>query len=211
MVALSCNGNFRIWEQICKNNCYKFFAIFSIALLPSSRSNLHVYFRLFCQTAIIEKPSLIRKEEVTCENCGTKTTRNNLVRHKKSCSAGTLYCTQCPKFSTKSQIDLNYQIPQKHSAPEHDITFKCILCFQEFPGFYALRPHRNTQYGKQIGSETRDVDVDHIVVDVEDHRLQEELRSGQNFLMDSEVERVSLKVFNYAMKTLNETIVNEKN
>ena len=29
----------------------------------------------------------------------------------------------------------------------------------------------------QIGSRTRDVDVEHIVGDVEDHRLREELRS----------------------------------
>ena len=81
-------------------------------------------------------PSLIRKDKVTCE---TQTTENNIVRHKKSCSAGTLFCTQCPNFSTKSQNDLNYHISMKHIASKPDITFKCKLCFQEFPGFYALR------------------------------------------------------------------------
>ena len=43
-----------------------------------------------------------------------------------------------------------------------------------------------------------------------DHRLREELRSGQHFLVDSELERARHKVFNYAVETLNETIVNEK-
>ena len=155
-------------------------------------------------------PSLNRNEKVTCENCGNQTTRNNIVRHKKRCSVATLYCTQCPNFSTKFQNDLNYHIAKKHSAPKPDITFKCKLCFQEFLVFYALRQHRNTQQTMQIGSGTREVDVEHIMGDVEDHRLREELRSCQHFLVDSELERARHKVFNYAVEALNETVMNEK-
>ena len=158
--------------KICKNTWYKCFANISFSLLPSSRFNLHIFFRLFCQTTFIEMHSLNRYEEVTCENCDTQTTKLNLKRHKKSCSAGTLYCTQCPNFSTKSQNDLNYHIAKKHSAPKLDVTFKCKLCYQEFPRFYALRQHRNTQHGMQFGSGTRDVGVEHIVGDVEDHSLR---------------------------------------
>ena len=182
----------------------------SFALLLSSCFNLHVSFRLYSQTLTIEMLSLIRKEKLTCENCGTQTTRNNIVRHKKSCSAGKLYCTHCPNFSTKSQNDLIYYIAKEHSAPKPDITFKCKLCFQVFPGFYALSQHRNTQHTMQIGSRTRDVDVKHIMGDVEDHSLREELRYCQHFLVDSELERARHKVFNYAVETLKETIVNEK-
>ena len=58
----------------------------------------------------------------------------------------------------------------------------------------------------QIGSRTRDVDVEQKVGDVQDHRLREELRSCQHFLLDSELERVRHKVFNYAVETINETI-----
>ena len=54
------------------------------------------------------------------------------------------------------------------------------------------------------------MDVEHIVGDVEDQSLREELRSFQNFLVDSELETVRHKVFNYAVETLNETIVKEK-
>ena len=154
-------------------------------------------------------PSLIRKEKITCEFCGNQTTRNNIVRQKKRCSVETLYRSRCPNFSTKSQNDLNYHIAKKHSAPKPDITFKCKLCFQEFPGFYALRQLGNTQHTMQVGSGTRDVDVEHIVGDNDDHRLREELRSCQYFLVDSELERARHKVFNYAVKTLNEIIVNE--
>ena len=157
-----------------------------------------------------EMTSLNRYEKVECENCGTLTTKLILERHKKSRSAGTLHCTQCPNFFTKSQNDLNYHIAMKHSATKLDVTFKCKLCYQEFPGFYALRQHRNTQQGMQIGSRTRVVDAEHIVGDVDDHRWREELRSCQQFLVDSKLERARHGVFNCAVETLNETIVNEK-
>ena len=68
-------------------------------------------------------PSLIGKEKITCENCGTQATRNNIVRHKKRCSAGTLYCTQCPNFSTLSQDVLNYHIAKQHSVAEPSKTY----------------------------------------------------------------------------------------
>ena len=206
-MEFSVNGEYNIKILVA------FFATISFALLLSSCFNLHVYFRLICQTPNIEMPSLNRNEKVTCENCGTQTTKPNLARHKKRCSVGTLYCTHCPNFSTKSQNDLSYHIAKKHSAPEPEVTFKCKLCFQELPGVYALRQHRNTQHEMQIGSigsGTRDVDVEHITRDVEDHRLRETLRSCQHFMVDSELERARHKTFNYAMESLNETIVNEK-
>ena len=64
----------------------------------------------------------------------------------------------------------------------------------------------------QIGSRTRnvDVDVEHILGDVEDHRLREELRSCQHFLVDSERERGRHKLFNYAIENLKAKTVDEK-
>ena len=54
------------------------------------------------------------------------------------------------------------------------------------------------------------MNLEHKVGVFEDHSLREELRSCQHFLVDSELERARHKVFNYAVETLNETIVNEK-
>ena len=121
-----------------------------------------------------------------------------------------MYCTQCPIFSTKSRNEPNYHTALKHSAPKPNVPFNCKLCYQEFSGFYALRQHRNTQDGMQIGSRTRDVDVEHIVGDVEDHSLREELRSCQHFVVESELLRARHKIFNYGVETPNETIVKEK-
>ena len=61
----------------------------------------------------------------------------------------------------------------------------------------------------QIGSRTRDANEEHIVGHVEDHRLREELRSCQHFLVGSELEKARHKVFNYAIENLNAKIVDE--
>ena len=128
-----------------KKYLLRFFAIISFALLPSNRFVLHVFFRVLCQTTIIEMPSLTHKEKITCENGGTQNTRNNNVWHKKSCSAGILFCTHCPNCYTKPQNDLNYHFAKKHSAAKPDFTLKCKLCYQELRGFCALRQHKNAK------------------------------------------------------------------
>ena len=152
-------------------------------------------------------PSLHRYEKVTCENCGTQTTKLNLARHKKRCSAYTFHCNQCPYFSTKLQNDLNYHIAKKHSAPKPDITFKCKLCHADFPGFYTLRQHRNTQHGPQMGFGASNFDVEDIVGD---QILREELDSCKHFLTDTEMENGRHRVFNFAMSSFDMSLFNDK-
>ena len=154
-------------------------------------------------------PSLTRKEKITCEKCGTLVTRNNIVRHKKRCSAGTLFCTHCPNISTLSQDDLNYHIAKQHSAAGPPKTYKCTLCHAEFPGFYALRQHKNTQHGKQIGFGASKTDVEDIVRDVDDQSLREELQSCRHFLVDSEIQKGRHSVFNLTVNNLTVQVIEE--
>ena len=177
MVALSFYVVFRKCEKQFESNCYNFFATISFALLQSSCFNFYVQVRSCCLTLFTQMPSLNRNEKVTCDNCGTQTTKLNLARHKKWCSVGTMYCTQCPNFSAQSQSDLYYHIAKKHSAPKPDVTFKCKLCYQEFPEFYSLRQPRNTQQGTQTGLRASNIEVVEIVGDVDDQRLREDLES----------------------------------
>ena len=65
-----------------------------------------------------------------------------------------------------------------------------IKSFQDFTFYVNIA---NTQHGMQIGSGTREVDVEHIVGDGEDHTLRNQLRSCQHFLVDSELERARHK------------------
>ena len=116
------------------------------------------------------------KTKTTCENGGTQTTRNIFVRHKEICSAGTLYCTQFPNFSTTSLDDLKYPTAEKHSAPKSVVIFKCILCYREFHGFYALWHLKNTQH--DFLTKTTNVDPEKSINQVDDTIIKEELRSG---------------------------------
>ena len=109
-----------------------------------------------------------------------------------------------PKI-TSSTILLRSTAPQNLKSPSH-VNF-AIKCFRDFT-LYVNIETPNTKM--QIGSGTRDVNLEHIVGDVEDHRLREALRSCQHFLVDSQLERARHKVFNYAVEALNETIVNGK-
>ena len=121
-----------------------------------------------------------------------------------------MYCTQCPNFSTLSQDDLNYHIAKQHSAAGPSKTYKCKLCHAEFPGFYALRQHKNTQHGTQIGFGAGNIDVEDIVGDVEDQSLREELQSCKHFLVDSEIQKGRHSVFNFAVNNLTAQVIEEK-
>ena len=155
-------------------------------------------------------PSLKRNEKVPCENCGVQIAKYHLARHKKRCSAGTLFCTQCRNFSTLSQDDLNYHIAKQHSAAGPSKTYKCNLCHAEFSGFYALRQHKNTQQGKQIEFGASNIDVEDIEGDVDDQSLSEQLQSCRHFMVDSEIQKRRHSVFNCAVNNLTAQVIEEK-
>ena len=155
-------------------------------------------------------PALDRNVKVTCGDCGNLVTKKNLSRHKSRCSGGTLYCPKCPNFSTKSRDDLNYHFAKKHSVPRPSITYKCKLCHAEFPCFYALRQHKNTQHGTQIGFGANNIDVKDIVGDIDDQILREELESCKHFLTDTEMENGRHRVFNFAMSSFDLSLLNDK-
>ena len=155
-------------------------------------------------------PAFDRNVKITCRDCGTSVTKQHLSRHKSRCSGGTLYRTQCPNFFTKSRDDLIYHIAKQHSAAGPSKTYKCNLCHGEFPGFYALCQHKNTQHGKQIGFGASNFDVEDIVGDVDDQSLREELQSSRHFLVDSEIQKGRHSVFNFPVNNLTAQVVEQK-
>ena len=121
-----------------------------------------------------------------------------------------MHCSQRSNFSTKLQNDLNYHIAKKHSAPKPDITFRCKLCYAEFPGFDALRQHKNTQQGPQIGLGASNIDVEDIVEDVDDQSLGEELESCRHLLTVTKMENGKHRVFKFAMSSTDRSLLNNK-
>ena len=118
-------------------------------------------------------PALDRNVKVTCGNCGTSVTKQQLSRHKSRCSGETLFCANCPIFSTKSRDDLNYHMAKKHATPRMKNTHKCKNCLKEFSGFYALRQQKTSEHGLQMKS--AELHVSNLLKD--DHAdLKEELQ-----------------------------------
>ena len=117
-------------------------------------------------------PALDRNVKVTRGSCGTSVMKKQPSRHNWRCSGGALYCPECRNFSKKLRDDSNDHIAKKHSVPRLSITYKCKLCHAEFPGFYSLRQQKNTKHGTKIGFGTSNIDVEHIVGDVDDQSLR---------------------------------------
>ena len=152
-------------------------------------------------------PALDRRVKVTCGKCGTSVTKKHLSRHKFRCSGGTLYCANCPNFSTKSRGDLNYHIAKKHATPPFKNLHKCIICLKEFSGFYALRQHKRSEHGLQMKS--AELDVSNLLED-DDADLKEEFQACQHFFIDSELEKGRHRVFNFAMSTFDNSLIFKK-
>ena len=110
------------------------------------------------------------------------------------------------QFLQKNQHDLNYHVAKKHNAPKLDINFKWKLCYAEIPGFYALRQHKNTQRGTQMGFGASNIDVEDIVGD---QILREEMEHWKHFLTDTEMEDGRHRVFNFAMSSSDMSLLND--
>ena len=199
--VLSLKENFHKWSNVLSSICYIFFAFISFALLQLSCFDHYICFRSFCLTNIFQTPSFDRNDKFNCENCGTQSKKPNLARHKKRCSVGPLCCTQCFNFSRKTQGDLKYQIVKKHNARKPVLTYRCILYYQQLPRFYALRQQKSCEYG--LATKTANALPEDIINQKNDLNLEEKLLSCKHFLVDSELERVRHKVFNYTVVNLN--------
>ena len=137
-------------------------------------------------------PASDRSVKVTCGKCGTSVTKKHLSQHKSRCSGGTLYCANCPNFSTKPRDDLNFHIAKKHATPPLENTDKCKNCFKEFSGFSALRQHKRSEHGLHM--KLAELDVSNLLED-DDADMKEELQTCQHFLVDSELEKEEDIVF----------------
>ena len=153
--------------------------------------------------------ALDRNEKITCDKCGTQTTKKNIVWHKTRCSAGTLHCTQFPNFSTTSQADLNYHIAKKHSAAGPKKNHTCKECSIEFPSFYSLRHHKQRYHTAETTSSGEKADMQSLA-DADDKSLEEELQSCRQFLVDSEIQKGRHSVFNFVVNNLTGQVIETK-
>ena len=206
LVNFSIYGLFVYGKKVLSKICYIFFANSSLAMLQSISFIFHVKNGLIFYTQNTDMLNLNLNEKNTCENCGTQTTEGNTVRHKTRFSAGTLYCTKNPNFSTTSQVDLKDHLAENNPRVRVKTTDKCEKCLEEFSGFYALGKHRSSQHGIPIM--TSSFDMDTLLEDIDDVDIKEALNSCNHFLVDL-VEKGRNCVFNSGMSSFNNSFLNE--
>ena len=90
-----------------------------------------------------------------------------------------------------------YHIAKKHSKAIRRFVRKSKICDKDFHNFYLMQEH-----GAQKGSGARTVDVAHLLSDVDDKSLKEELEPCKHFLVDSEMKNGRHRVYNCALGTL---------
>ena len=214
MVPLSLYGTFRKWERICKNTCYKLFGIFSFALILSSRFNLPVFFSDYSVKLLLLKSlCLIETKKLLVTIVVSKLQR--LILRVKRRVVLLVHCF-VPKVPVSPQNPkmISITILLRSTAPKNLMSPSSVnivnKSFQDFTLYVNIETVNTECRLDQEQDMCVCVDVEHIVRDDEDQRLREKLRSCKHFLVDSELERARHSVFNYAVETLNETIVNEK-
>ena len=187
MVSLSIYG-LSVWYIVLSNTCRLFFAIFLSCIATIKLLKFLRYFQRNLLLHFTDMPFLKRNEKVNCKNCGTQTTRLNLARHRKKCSAGSLKCSSCTNFSTKSRAERNDHIAKKHSEETARVVNECRISDKYFDSFYNLQEHKWKEHGGQRVSGSQSVDVAHFMGDVDDISLMEELETCRHFLFESEME-----------------------
>ena len=179
---------------------YRFFADNSLAFTLTSDC--------FVKSQFLKSLHYSEIKNILVVNCGNKTTRNKTVRHKKRFSASALFCTNCPSFSTTSQVDLNHHIAWKHPKKWAENTYKWKIWLEEFSGFYALRKHRSSQHGIPVS--TFNIVMDTLSEETDDAEPKEEPNSCNQILVDSELEKGRHSEFKFTMSSFKNSFLNEK-
>ena len=105
---------------------------------------------------------------------------------------------------------MNYHIAKKHSTATARVFHKCNLRNKGFQSFSNLREHKRKELGAPRGSEGRNVDMAHVMGDVADKSLKEEMKTCRHFLVDSGMEPRRHRVYNFAIDTLDPKNLLEK-
>ena len=153
-------------------------------------------------------PQPQQKSKLWC--CGTQTTRLDLARHKKRCSAGWLTCFSFTKFQAESRAEVNFPNAKKHSKATARVAHECKKCDKAFQSVYLMQEHKQMEHGEQRSSGTQNGDVTQLMGGVDLNCLNEELETCIHFLMDSEIENGKHRVYRFVVDTLDPKDLLEK-
>ena len=108
---------------------------------------------------------------------------------------------------------MGYHAAKKHGQPSSKQLTVCPSFEQEFPNYYSLQQHRRKEHGaKQRKPSDTVADLNKIVEEEREdgEKLKEKLSACQHFLVDTETENGTHKVFNFQMSKLDTKKINKK-
>ena len=144
---------------------HQFSSIATVWLLQSLR-----LLQIFLLNFTTDMPYNNRNEKVTLQNCGTQTTKRTSLVTRRVVLQG--HCiVPSVRFSAQNPEMIQIFVLLTHSASKPDVTIKCKVFNQVFPGFYALRQQENTQRG--CPNRTKSLDLDKTLNEVDDANLKE--------------------------------------
>ena len=103
-----------------------------------------------------------------------------------------------------------HQIAKKHSKASAIVVHKGKICEKDFHSFYNLQEHNRTEHWAQRGLGAQNDNVTQLIGVVGEKSLNEELETCKHFLVDSEMDNGRLRVYNFAMDTLDPKNLLEK-
>ena len=159
-----------------------------------------------------QMPSLSRNEKKTCEDCDKEYMRFDGARYSKNCVRGVISGSEC-RYFTYNQQETNYHVAKKHAPTTFKQSTVSSSCEKEFPSYYSLQQQRTKEHGaKQRKPSDTVADLNKIEQEeAEDgEKLKDELSACQHFLVDTDMENGSHKVFSFQMSKLDTRIIKEK-
>ena len=151
--------------------------------------------------------SLNRDEKVTCDNCVTWTTRNNVARHKTGILLEPLHVPFVPSSQQNPELKWTIRWPQKHSATNTKAAHDCKRCDENFHGFYFQRQQRRKEHGTLRRSRAGNVYVSSLMATIDDNSLKKELQMCKHCWVGSEMVDWRHRSFNFAMDLVHQKIL----
>ena len=141
------------------------------------------------------------KKKLLSKNRATQSSKNNLVRQKKTCLVGTFMVLKVPNSQLVCRLISTLTL-QKSIVYRNKKTHKCQFCHEVLSGFNFFRLLKQKLHSVQSVLETKKVDVTKLLGQIDDESYTKGLERGKRFLVDSEMENRKHRVFNFAMDLL---------
>ena len=98
---------------------------------------------------------------------------------------------------------MRYHIVKKHSGRTAKTVLICKKRDKDFHSSFIIGEHKGREHGAQRGSRVQNDDRPSVMGCVQDKNFKEDLQTCKHFLVESEMEKGRVRIFNFPIDTLN--------